>query len=330
MKRILSVILISFGLVNFAYANDKTNLYNNYVIIPKLAKQISIGFGNFYATPANNHLQYAIISSAANPLVGQVISQQPGYHYGFDINLGYDVPDTPNSISLQYTYYSTSDTNTIDAPQGQVIFSPLTPSVVNLLQPADFQSAVSTQKFKFRQTDLIFGHAAQYAKNLVLTYYGGIRYAHIRFEGRQDYFNGQLTNNPAIPVTDIIVNNNIFHGIGLVAGIKTHLNLFSHFYLMTNFTSSLLVGTRQGFTSEVRYVNNVFTPIISLGLAKETHLFPTANIKLGLGYLWQASKSTKLDIEGGFRAGGYFNVITQIRDDLSIIGPYLKVTLHTA
>jgi hypothetical protein len=314
----------------FALGFSASAFADSQVVVPSQEGGFKIGIDALYLRALNSDLDYAVTTVLSDIPVTSMnqtnASVEPGYAWGYYVQVGYLVPCTGNDITLGYTYLRTDDTNAVVRPNistpdsfGVVLVPPMS-NLISLIDTGEFNAANAKAKFDLNVADLEFGQRFT-AGTYDLRMFAGLRYARIdhtlsvnALEELDGDGNPLPTNNGAQEYTSD------YRGFGPRVGMDARYCLQSGFGLDANLSTSLLVGN-----IDSKYNLNVVQSITPTNVTFEesngtnTRIVPVLEAKLGVDYTYildYCEKSTVV-FELGYQATNYFNA----KDRVSVVDP---------
>lgn len=174
---------------------------------------------------------------------------------------------------------------------------------------------------KFNQVNLVLGQHTDMGASKNARFYGGLQFAKINLDSLNTY----STVPPALIPAGVgelrYFRDVMFNGVGPTIGVDYSYDLPQGFSVTANSAATILSGysrlnqgyvlhtlTADGVTNNLAYTNR--------------SLVPSLEAKLGLNYACEFAQGS-LNIEGGYWAVNYFNVIqtTQPTTDNGIVAP---------
>jgi hypothetical protein len=211
------------------------------------------------------------------------------WNFGFKAEGSYHY-NTGSDATVDWTHYS-SDTN----QDGFIGFVPIFPFV---------SPFALINRNRLDQVNAVFGQHTDLSLVSKIRFYGGMQYAALQVNDSNFY--------PPFFVASILassplhmINNTDFKGFGPVAGIGYSYNVTPALKIIANGSGSILYGTS-------RYDSELVATAVGLVLQTNYNavktMVPTVEAKLGLNYEYNMPQGV-LNIEGGFQALNYFNVL---------------------
>lgn len=351
MKR-TALVLASLGFSTFAFASLAAASSPTEVTVPQLPGGFFIGGTGLYLQPSlnNGDLDYAAIRNrsvstganlVANPKVVQV---EPGYDWGWGVNLGYEFPQTGNDINLSYIHLDTKDSDSVTAnPQDLTEINPNPVPFVSI----SYTTGSATAKIDLDQVDLTMGQALIIGQRLAMHPIAGLRYADIDRTIQSNFDEPDRNGATRQDIRDIfsVTNKSDFSGIGPLVGTDLDYYLGNGFSIVGHTDAGVLIGNIKSNTNA-----NDFTPslsqtlIVTINKDSHSHLTPVADAKLGAAFTYHFSNTNAsyLTVEAGYQGNEYFNAIETLRPDylinaaspqtqnanLLLDGPYANITVH--
>lgn len=370
MKRI-SIALAAIGISVGAMAALPAASSPTQINIPSLSGGFVIGGTGFYLQPSDTHgdLDYANITNktTANPANTNPNLQniEPGYDWGWGVNVGYVIPNTGNDINLSYFRFDSKDTASTSVTGFNGAFAQNTngnfilPVGISVATGDVYQNASATAEYDLDQVDLTAGQYINVGSHLSVHPVAGLRWAQV---------NRQLTENYSAPgtsgnITQGSSTNNLgngtltlneksdFEGIGPLLGVDTSYYIGQGVGIVGHFDGALLVGNIDSKTTEAMAQLNGLAfanpqPTFNATYTADSihRLIPVLDAKLGLDYTYSFNNTDNSDItlEGGWQVNHYWNAIDRLQvvdgsganvvgrttSSLVLSGPYLSLVVH--
>jgi hypothetical protein len=246
--------------------------------------------------PRRDALDFAVLSSdtSAAPS-GTVQSLDWQTRSGFRFGTGYQLPNEPWRISVDYTYLHSSDGRTVTSPPGGQLFATLTRGG----GVDDVQSASATANIDYNVIDLDVTRLLAVSPSLDVQLFGGGRFAWIDQKFSAIYNGGTLG-----AINDFVSSPVYFHGAGLSAGAQATWKIWHGFGLYGRFRSSLLSGHFRNFLTETN--DNGAVTIVNVN---ETFRQMVPVLELGMGVAWQ---SDHVRVSAGYEMINWFNMVDSL------------------
>lgn len=343
MKKLV-LALATTGLCSSVFAalpgSDDPTLIN----IPQYQGGFFVGAVGLYQQPSvsGEALDYAIVNTANVPIFSTPLhlnyeKVEPGYDWGWGVNVGYLFPQTGNDIEVKYWQLDTKDTASYTTGSEQSV-------AAHFFEFIEFNAGKATAELDTQQVDAVVGQWINVGCRLRLHPQTGIQYTNIDEELNGTYQdprgNGNITQAK---------NTSDYDGVGPELGFDGSYYLGAGFGLVGHFNSALLIGDLDPSLSAHEFFGGA-SPITvhysPLG-GSETHVVPNLDGKLGADYtfLFNNASESSLTFEIGYEVNHYFNAIDTISadafntnigsniirhqtSDLSIDGPYASLTLQ--
>ncbi|QLH41488.1 MAG: hypothetical protein HWD59_01340 [Coxiellaceae bacterium] len=361
MKR-LTVALAAIGLTAScgAFAAYPAATNPTEVSVPQLQGGFTIGGSLFYLTPSSTDgdLNYSVLTTLNGAGAGQLFntsstieSIDPGFSFGYGVNVGYIFPGTGNDVNLSYFYYNGTgdDSVTPGANQFRIIDAAFLAGGLLGLDTTVGGTTSSTMADIINQVDLTFGQFINVGCRLSLHPFAGARFADI-----QRNFNTTTTANATlssplaeVPFTftenDLIATqeNSDFTGIGPLVGMDASYYVWNGIGVVGHFDTALLVGniqdtlntTTTAITTVIGDPSVTTTAIANFQTNNNTVVVPVVDAKLGLNwtYLFNNAHNSDMTLEVGYQVSNYFNAVEGIdgsSSDIGLNGPYANLTFR--
>lgn len=311
MLKKTTLAILSLAMSGLAFAGDMgaPSCIPGDVTIPCEGRAWDLGAQALYLQPI-----YTADKGYERSLALGYKSVDPKWGWGYRIEGSYHFR-TANDIIMTLMHYD------IDTNHGDY----LGPTI---LAPIPFPFRLHLEN-KFDQVNLVLGQRADLSVWDRVRFYGGLQYAKIRVDERNNY----LLPRPLLLGLGILglqqFRNADVNGVGPTVGIDYSYDLFSGFGLTANTATSILYGSTR-FTE-----GYVFLPtgLVSFGsFSSQKVVVPSFEAKLGLRYLHACSQGI-LNLNAGFQALNYFQALesrgqaagfasTLHSTDFALYGPY--------
>jgi len=306
-----------------------------------------------YLQPSSTDLDYAVVQDPTQKY-NHVYSIDTALRPSFDLFLGYFTPDKNNFFSVAYQFFYGNSSSSVTAPSGYFLGPQFEPAIGTddtvspLGTPPNYAAASGVVQYQFNQVDFMYGHLFDQLDSLVLTPIFGIRYLNFSSQFHNQYtivtdaYNNQ--NPPLENQSSVFTVNpsDKFQG----AGPRMAVNLNYYFKPNLSFIAlaggSVIVGS-----STISDIHRTATQTLYEIFPNTRATFvPELDGKIGLHYTKNTEeyKMTPFEIEVGFQAESYINLITRTtphfatynQDDVllsitrdnntfSLMGPYIKL-----
>lgn len=245
-------------------------------------------YSGLHAYAGVNYQQFSNNGSTfAESSTGKSYNVSPNYHAGYNLGIGYLIPNRNTDFALSYSYLHTSDSSNAWAPS-------LTLSPTGL-GPVSWASSSLT--FNYNTVDLTAGHRFQLDNTFDINLYGGLNYTHLSRD-MSTYGEG-LGNEIRVSV------GSSYNGYGPTFGVDGYCHPSAsspNFSIVGGLKPTVLYGTMSG------YVNtNVNDVRLSDNIPNEKIVVPAIGAKLGLNYDLSYRK-TDFNFQLGYQATTYFGV----------------------
>lgn len=347
MKKLV-VLMAAMGLIGASYAGKPCKVQSMPSLVPANGHWI-VGLTGLYLRPtvSSDELQYGTSSFRSTNSVGtnfysltntRDLTIDPHYHGGFIFNLGYQLPCDCNDVMLSYLRLNSSDSEATNGYVNGNVFTGPGIGVVSSV-PATFTGHSS---INLDQVDLAFGHTTNLTQSIDVRLFAGLRYVNL-----DQTFNdtSHFTSTSGTPPffasssdsSSFEKTHNKFWGVGPLFGASGNYYLASCFGFTGQLDTAFAIGRpHHNFTSTDTSINTttIFgvttrstnTSTFNSQTGTSYAVVPVMDGKLGAFYRMDVGCNTMLNIEGGYRAMHYFNIIHN-HADLSYAGPYLGATI---
>ncbi|STX55621.1 major outer membrane protein [Legionella beliardensis] len=247
----------------------------------------------------------------------------PDYEWEWAVKLGYDLPNSANSIEVRYFRLDNHTHAINDTSDGPISFgSAFFPDTSLEFEPGDTFVSDAHLTYKLDQADLVFGRSyAEVFKRYTFRPKVGVRY--LDFEHRLTF---------AAP--GYVISK--FDGAGPLLGVDGRYALTENFGLVGNFEYAAIVGEIDS--------RNFLTlgQSVTYRSPKQDRVINNIVAKVGLDFAYPIGNGLLLAIEGGYEVGQYFNssdiiqanfstgprIVSIETNHFSYQGPYATLTIH--
>ena len=345
MKRI-SIALAALGLSAGALAALPAATDPTLVAVPQLPGGFVIGVTGFYLQPSdtNGDLDYASVNTGtSSSFASSLRNVEPGYDWGYGINVGYIFPNTGNDVNLSWFSFSTDDNASTSIPfvSGGSIISPI---FSNPFGFTTITSAYSKAEYDLNQVDLTAGQFIDVGCRLILHPNVGLRWADLERKLNSSYFGPNSLTTTTLNSFGVAEKSD-FSGIGPLVGIDASYYIGMGFGAVAHFDSALLVGSIDSSTNTVSHVPQSAAGFFNSFNADDTQrVVPVMDAKLGLDYtyVFNNAANSDLTLEAGWMVSNYFNAVDRLHvttgstgliagrttSDVGIEGPYISLQFH--
>lgn len=350
MKR-LSIALAAIGLSAGALAALPAATDPTVVSVPQLPGGFVVGATAYYmeALPTNGDLDYASVNfGTSSTFFSELKEVEPGYDWGWGVNVGYIFPNTGNDINLSYFQLDTDDTDHIAVVTDTPVFGfilPIFNEVTNFT--GSFFFAAAKAEYDIHQVDLTAGQYIDIGCRLIAHPYAGLRWAQVDRD-LDSFFVGTGVGLVSFPFLAVREKSD-FDGIGPIAGIDASYYIYMGFGAVAHFDTALLVGNID--TDTDIFANQggtgLTTPFFNaLKIDDNNRVVPVLDAKLGLDYtyVFNNCENSDLTLEVGWQVSNYFNAVDRVNtfvdatgadfiqgrttSDVGIQGPYVSLVFH--
>lgn len=331
MKRI-ALILASLGFCTATLAASSLNAASpSEITIPQLPGGFSIGGTLLFLQPSitNGDLDYASdqeFTGAAfqSTLINSNVKQvEPGYDFGWGINVGYEFPQTGNDINLSYQHL---DTNAEDSAlnRNNLLF-PVGILFPSNTQPSAFQFASAKADVALNRVDLTAGQMIDMGNRLQVHPNAGISYVDLKRTLDSTFYSIAPQTQPTSNSIQSNTDHSHFWGVGPMAGLDANYYLGAGLGLVAHGQGGLLVGDLND--KENTNYQSINTPGFSpstLHFDTNTNfrMVPTYTAKAGMDFTYdfKNSAASYLTAEAGFQISEYFSAVDSIKATTIIVG----------
>lgn len=344
----LSLALMALGLSANVFAALPATTDPTLISVPQLPGGLTIGGSAFYLQPSisNGDLDYATFNGGSSPnLASAMKSIDPGYDWGWGVNLGYIFPNTGNDINLNYLHFDSDDSGS--ALTGNFFAGQFVEPINVIIESAPLTNAASpTSNYDLDQVDLTVGQYIDVGCRLIMHPNAGLRWADLQRKLNSYYFTPlTLVGNPTLGLAE----KSDFQGIGPLAGLDASYYLGMGFGAVAHFDSALLIGDMDSQTNMATTNTFSFPPVnvFTFKSGQQYRMVPVIDAKLGADYTYVFNNTSQSDLtlEGGWMVSKYFNAVDRLQElflpvippanimghktsNFALQGPYVNLTLH--
>lgn len=348
MKR-LSIALAAIGLSASvgAFAALPATTDPALINIPQLPGGFFLGASGYYLQPSDMHndLAYAVVNTGTSPSFNLHQKKiDPGYDWGWGVNVGYIFPNTGNDVNLSYFQLQTDDSDSVTGTQLNII-NPQMSSALQIF--GEWTSARAKAEYDIDQVDLTAGQFINIGCRLIVHPFTGLRWAQLDREIDGTY-NGVSTSEPLNETVNTKEESD-YWGVGPIVGVDASYYIVYGFGAVGHFDSAVLVGNSDYKINTTTFITPSATPLFAHNEFKTddtTRVIPVVDAKLGLDYtyIFFNTANSDLTLEVGWQFTHYFNAVDRgyasdvggpgegiaIRDtiDVGLNGPYASLVLH--
>jgi len=294
----------------------------------------TIGIELLYMQPSNVDFQYASERSTGTaPRVYENKSVSPGYNFGGEFDATYHFAGNSRDIEVALTHIDVNNSSDVSVQSGRIVEPFGVTSAPNYANYAEGQIDNNTDA-----VDVVLGQTFYVGHAVILRPFAGIRYADLE---SNDYarYKDDSTNQARLLGSGRI--NASFDGVGPRAGVDATYRAGSNVSFVASAAVSLLVGD---IDTKITTTNNLTTlPTNTVyKLDEGTSLVPEIDARLGINYHHAIDSDNAFDIQVGYQAFNYFDVIDRDfidastpnainnTSDLAYQGAYLRFQLELA
>lgn len=305
------------------------------LIAPSSQSFWTIGVEALYAQPSNANFQYAAVQTAGTTIStydNKTVS--PDYSLGGEFDVTYHFADSSRDVEVAVTHIEMDDSDDVSTQSGsQNLQEPFGVTGGILSNPNYAEGSVDND---IDAVDVVFGQTFHIGQAVTMRPFGGVRYADLESNDYAQYKNNTPTASTLLGSGRI---NTGLTGIGPRAGVDATFNASTRISFVGRVGMSLLIGnidTKITTTSNsgASPINTIYDQDDSFSIA------PEVDAKLGISYHQAIDQNNAFDIELGYQAVNYFNVIDNDFIDastpntinntsnLGYQGPYLRLQLE--
>jgi len=370
MKR-LSIALAAIGLSAGAFAALPATTDPTLVAVPQLPGGFVIGGTALYLQPSdtNGDLDYASVNTSTGATVtpfffhSSLKNIEPGYDWGWGLNVGYIFPNTGNDVNLSWFTFNNDDTAStflgVDSAFGNILPIFFSNGTHNGLIPglSTITSARSKVEYDLNQVDLTAGQFIDVGCRLILHPNVGLRWASLERKIHSFYIAPGSTFSISTSNTRDgsleTHEKSDFSGIGPLAGLDASYYIGMGFGAVAHVDSALLVGNIDVDSNAFETENTVITATQvfdnhTYNADDIQRVVPVVDMKLGLDYtyVFNNAANSDLTLEAGWQFSNYFNAVDRLHvvvadlpdlrgtivnrttSDFAIQGPYVSLVFH--
>lgn len=346
MKR-LALALTAMGLSAGAFAAYPANTDPTLISVPQLAGGFFIGGTALYLQASDSHgdLDYAVVNSGTtSPFASSVKNVDPGYDWGWGINVGYIFPNTGNDVNLSYFSFSTDDTSSDFVSQAIANIDPFNVDDNELENP---NYATAKAEYDLDQVDLTAGQYIDVGCRLILHPNVGLRWAQLERKLNSFYAEPPADDNDQLGLQE----KSDFSGIGPLVGLDASYYIGMGFGAVAHVDSAILVGNIDSSLNATHVENPTPVFYTSVLNADDTNrVVPVMDAKLGADYtyVFNNSSNSDLTVEAGWQFSKYFDAVdrlygtigttgegttpssisNRVTSSVGLEGPYVSLTYH--
>ncbi|WP_058519454.1 Lpg1974 family pore-forming outer membrane protein [Legionella tucsonensis] len=273
-----------------------------------------LGISALYLQPNTNSALLNPILNAGNDKFHSVDSS---WDWGFLLEGSYHF-NTGNDLNLNWLHFDNDNFDEL-----AVFFADAAIPITNITN-LKFDTHLDVVNLEFAQT-------SHFGKKTNIRFYGGGQYVYAKIK-RGEFGYQQLPSDPANLVQRSITHTR-FQGAGPRVGVDMSHDLNHGFAVFAQSAMALLSGQGRAKLSGANLCGPNATPFNAK--AKQTHIVPELEAKLGASYQW-CTNSGQFSLMAGWMwqhyfdllllpPGGYTNPVTTVsQHDFSLDGPFIK------
>jgi hypothetical protein len=235
----------------------------------------------FVLTPHGTHQPFP--PSTIADAIGKYRSASFDWSPGFRVGLGYTFERDAWRLAGQYTYYSTSGSDTVTRPGDPTLYLESTVRELSL-SPDGVDSMHSKTHFHYQVADLLMSRRYLPGCQVLFNFFTGATGAWIK----EDWSIKGTDIAGAVPnVTDFGQNNWFFKGGGMRAGLDVNWHMGAGFGVFNKFSFAALVGSyynKRKTTVTPPGVAGTLTPDVRNTTEKDTWVVPNTQLEFGLNW----------------------------------------------
>jgi hypothetical protein len=359
MKRI-TLALASLGFCAATFASLPAASSPSEIVVPQLPGGFTIGGTLLFLQPSinNGDLDYASSQSfsgsrsSAQLINSDIKRVEPGYDFGWGVNVGYEFPQTGNDVNLSYQHLNATSRDSAFDANGtigplHVVFSPISNNLFD-------QFATANANIKWNQVDLTAGQMINVGTRFNLHPNVGISYTDIKRTLDTSFYALAPQTQPKSNLVESHSDQSHYWGIGPMAGLDASYYLGDGLGIVTHLQGGVLAGDINDKVNVQFSDTNNFDgiPSSSFQISANTNfrIVPTYTAKAGADFTYHFNNSfaSYLTAEAGYQVNEYFNAIDSITGtdnepinpiiasgvasqqtaNLFLDGPYANITLH--
>lgn len=281
------------------------------VSVPNLECGFEFNASALFLRPSNRDLDYAILTHPL-PLLSpnwNVRAVRPINKIGFDVGVGYVIPNSGNDLQLSWQNLDASKSASVRAIDGPTEFTgPLYQIGPNSVP---VRESSGRAKFDYNVINLDAGQFVNFGNCTQARFFVGLNGAQLKqtlsanFKGIQAPGLFSLTSK----------NISKYDGVGPRLGVKAKVEMCEGFGLMGQMAGSLLIGTMKPITKISGSSPDLANAGISvnhqaISTQSSTQVVPGVDAKLGINYFTSFNCDALFTIEAGYQLATYINAIT--------------------
>jgi hypothetical protein len=248
-----------------------------------------------YLHARRNDLDFAVLNNTGSSAIpgGSIESLDWATNAGFRLGAGWTLPNSAWQIGLTYTYFHSNDNRGLAAPANGSLFATLPRA--GTIDTVD--SAVGSTSLDYQVVDLDLSRKFHPCNDLVLTVFGGGRFAYID-EKEKAVYNGAGAMNYEVssPV--------LFRGAGLSVGGEGFWDMYRGAGIYARTRLGLVSGEFRNLHTEV---NNAGGPgaLGVVDVSEKTYaVLPVTEISMGLAY-----RANNMNLSIGYELTNWFGMV---------------------
>jgi len=340
MKRIiiaLSCIGLSTSVLAGSYKDQVVAPVGVNLVAPETTGLWTIGFQANYVQASGNEFTYGqlapVVATSSRTFDRQTVSNHS--EWGGSIDIDYKFAQSSRDVKLSYTFYDLDNAKTTQVGNNQQLIAPINlnggvfPFTV-LLNGSNAKGSVDND---LDAVDLVFGQSIKVGDRVGLHPFAGLRWAYISNTDKARYnsiFNDNYVQNQLKLESE-------FQGIGPRAGIDASVQVGAGISLIGTAGASLLVGDLDSkINNDFFGIFNTQNSATHIKNDDNRHVVPELDARLGVNYAFDYFEQTKINVQVGYQAVNYFDVIDvdfidqntpntiSNSGDFGYYGPYLR------
>jgi hypothetical protein len=272
-------------------APQRPTVLPDYCPPPACPAQLAIIGEYRLLTPGRRETAYALSDPNTNAVPeGNLVSLDPARRSGFRVGAAYHPGGSPWEFAIFYTFFQTTDTQSVMAAPGGLLFPTQTrPGTVDTAL-----TAAATYRLNYDLYDLEVGRNFAMDGSLGLRVVGGVRFASIT----QD-FSAQYDGLSAAQA--VATSHANFKGVGLIVGGEAHWTLGWGLSLFARTRAGIVVGDG---TSRLTESNNAGASLLADVTDSFRQTVPV--VEMGLGVAWSFRRFW---VRLGYDATNWFQLV---------------------
>jgi hypothetical protein len=275
-------------------------------------------FSTLVLKPGSSNMHYAA-EAIPLPLPSpnwNIYDIDPGYHFGFDICLGFSNHENCVSFFTNWQHFKSCSSAAVSVGSNNMVgpFFEIGPDAT------PYNKALGNVQFKFNELNVNLGQYVEFGECLKTIIFVGVGMTSIKQK-----VNSLYSNSNGTIVRRIIVPSNFF-GAGPQLGIDFSYDLIGNFYLAGKGLCSLLSGKLKNHTfylalaPELEAIGVTPPNKQQTCVNKRTAVVPAFEQKIGVGYSC-CDECFSVYLEAGFQSQIYISALQSIDMGSEVVTP---------